>query len=126
MILVVDDNQPTRESLAKILRSKGYDTRTAPSGHAALYLIQELRPHLILLDVQMKDMSGLDVLKKIQSDPDLGQLRVIVFTGDRCAKELALAGGAVACIIKSKSTIDALWQEIQKLQAAGEQGAANE
>ena len=92
MILVVDDHAGTRDALAVLLRQEGYDARTAPSGHAAINLVRELRPELVVLDMRMHDMSGLDVLREVKDDIDLKRTNVIVFTGDREGEH------ALACI----------------------------
>jgi CheY-like chemotaxis protein len=113
MILIVDDHGGTRSALAAICRSKGYDTRTAPSGHAALNLMRQLQPSLILLDLHLKDMSGLDVLRAVQPHLRIPQLNVIVFTGERGIEMQAMQLGAVACVIKASQTMDVFWEKVR-------------
>ncbi|GIU81888.1 MAG: sigma-54-dependent Fis family transcriptional regulator [Acidobacteria bacterium] len=64
-ILVVDDERNQREILQMILSSEGYDVTTASSGEAALKFVRERRFDLVLTDLKMTGMSGLDLLKEL-------------------------------------------------------------
>lgn len=114
MILVVDDHAGTRDALAVLLRQEGYDARTAPSGHAAINLMRELRPELIVLDMRMQDMSGLDVLREVKDDIELKRTNVIVFTGDRGGEDACKEMGAAAYIVKSRDSMDNFWRHIHQ------------
>lgn len=80
-ILVVDDELDIRESLVKILQRRGYDVASASDGAAALKLINEFRPNLIILDVMLPDMDGTDIAKTIGSDMATQNIPVIFLTG---------------------------------------------
>ena len=112
MILVVDDHHGTRDALALLLRQEGYDARTAPSGHAALNLMRELQPSLVVLDMRMHDMSGLDVLREINGDVALKRTNVIVFTGDRDGQADCMQLGAAAYIVKARDSMQSFWERI--------------
>lgn len=78
-ILIVDDEQSIQTSLAGILQDEGYQTSCASDGETALRLIHEEAPELILLDIWMPGMDGINVLKKIQG---LGEgMQVIMMSG---------------------------------------------
>ena len=64
-ILVVDDEKNQREILETILSSEGYDVTTASSGEAAMKFVQSRRFDLVLTDLKMTGMSGLDLLKEL-------------------------------------------------------------
>ena len=69
-ILVVDDEAGIRAALQQLLEYEGYAVIQASSGHEALELYAEQRPHLVLLDVKMAGLDGLPVLKQLrQKDP---------------------------------------------------------
>jgi len=71
-ILLVDDEQDFLDPIAFWLESKGYTTRTAQNGKIALDLIEEAVPDIILLDINMPVMNGIDALKHIrEKHPDL-------------------------------------------------------
>ena len=69
-ILVVDDEQRQREIYRDILLDEGYETVTAPSGEAALRLLAQKRFDLVLTDLNLTGMTGIDLLSEIlQADP---------------------------------------------------------
>ena len=71
-ILIVDDEADIRESLAGVLDDEGYSTRTAASGQEALDAVSEKVPNLVLLDIWMEGMDGLEVLSRLKRRvPDL-------------------------------------------------------
>jgi len=71
-ILVVDDEQLIRWSIEQNLKKQGYDVTTAENGEDALRLVREEPPELILLDIQMPGISGLEVLEKVKEiDEDI-------------------------------------------------------
>src|SRR3954470_7350499 len=64
-ILVVDDEKNQREILETILSSEGYDVTTASSGEAAMKFVESRRFDLVLTDLKMTGMSGLDLLREL-------------------------------------------------------------
>ncbi len=73
-VLVVDDDPDVRHITARVLQRQGYLVHTAEDGRAALRLVREHRPHLVVLDVVMDDLDGLDTCRRIkqgQDDPPL-------------------------------------------------------
>jgi DNA-binding response OmpR family regulator len=66
-ILVTDDDGQIRTMLQRFLSSKGYEVVTAADGREALAMVKKTRPHLILLDIDMPVMNGLEVLKNIRA-----------------------------------------------------------
>jgi DNA-binding NtrC family response regulator len=65
-ILVVDDEQEVCDMLEKFLTIKGYEVSTALSGEDALTLVKEESPHIVLLDIRMPEMDGLECLERIK------------------------------------------------------------
>lgn len=85
-ILIVDDSPADRASIKIAFTRSGYpmNLHFASSGAAALDYLhsdQEVRPHLMLVDVKMPGLSGLELLHVMKSDPDLQQIPVIMFSG---------------------------------------------
>jgi hypothetical protein len=79
-ILVVDDDESIRELLTQELQSQGYSVETAKNGVEAIKSIKESRPHLIILDVMMPEMSGFDVAAVIKGDPATADVPVIILS----------------------------------------------
>jgi two-component system, NtrC family, nitrogen regulation response regulator NtrX len=78
-ILIVDDEEPIRKSLADILGDEGYEVVTAASGREALDLLAEAQPALALLDIAMPDMDGIETLGRFKEARR--EMQVIMITG---------------------------------------------
>jgi two-component system response regulator (stage 0 sporulation protein F) len=85
-ILIVDDEQPVLEVLSEYFSGQGYDVRTAASGAAALTAVQRARPDLVLLDVRMPGMDGVEVLRRLRATHE--GLAVVMVTAN---EDVALA-----------------------------------
>ena len=81
-ILVVDDDALTRRSLRAMLERAYYQVETAEGGVEALGLLSTYKPDLVLLDIQMPDMDGLEVCRRIRELPNGDLLPIIFLTGD--------------------------------------------
>ncbi len=101
-ILVVDDEPGIVDIARANLEGQGYTVIGAYDGEEALELIREERPDLVILDILMPEMDGWDVLERIESDPDLSGIPVIMLTA-RVSDEDVLRGletGAVEYMTK--------------------------
>lgn len=96
VILIVDDEESNRRILAALLRSQGYRTRSAVSGEIALAALSGEMPDLILLDLGMPGMGGLETLGRIKADERTSTVPTIIVTGmsDRASRLAALELGA--------------------------------
>ena len=99
-ILVVDDSAMSRRSLKRVLESDGYAVVEAEDGMSALETYHLERPDLVLLDMLMKGMYGLDVLAKLREMD--ANARVVIVTADiqNSTKEMAIEGGALGFVNK--------------------------
>ena len=79
-VLIVDDNEDLRELVTLKLRYCGFDVRTAANGADALQSVAELTPDIVLLDVMMPGMSGLEVLEHWRADVATASLPVVLLT----------------------------------------------
>lgn len=77
VVLNVNDDAATRYLLTKILKSGGYTVLEAVNGESALRTVSAERPDLVLLDVKLPDMTGLEVCRRIKSDPNTATILVI-------------------------------------------------
>ena len=80
-VLVVDDNEDNVKIMSLILLGKGFEVRTARDGKAALRSIEQELPDVVLLDIMMPDMDGIEVLDRIRANPQSASLPVILVTG---------------------------------------------
>jgi DNA-binding response OmpR family regulator len=101
-LLVVDDNDDNRDMLARRLRRRGYQVDTARSGAEALDAIDEARYELVLLDVMMPGVNGLEVLQYIRKRYSKAQLPVLMATARSDSEDVveALRFGANDYVIK--------------------------
>ena len=107
-VLLVDDSGLARRSTRRVLENAGYEVVEAEDGLSALERFAVDKPDIVLLDLVMKGMYGLDVLAKIREmDADA---RVIVVSADvqSSSHELAAAAGAVGFLVKPMEADDAL------------------
>jgi two-component system sensor histidine kinase ChiS len=79
-VLVVDDDEINRLLLQRVLESRGFTVEAVPTGMAALAALDRRRPDLVLLDIMMPGMSGLEVLDRVKANPRLASIPVIMLT----------------------------------------------
>ena len=79
-VLIVEDNELNMKLFRDLLEAHGYQTSGTSNGYEALDLVRKMRPDLILMDIQLPQVSGLEVTKWIKDDPDL---RAIPVDADR-------------------------------------------
>ena len=80
LVLVVDDNPDSLRIVESILKGSGYDVVAATSGQEALDAVDATPPAVVLLDVMMPGMSGLEVLEKLRAEPRNARIPVILLT----------------------------------------------
>jgi len=103
-ILVVEDDPLMSRMYQKIFTFEGYEVEMAGDGQEGLEKARSVKPTLMLLDIMMPKMNGLQVLEKLKADPELKSIPVIMLTnlaGQQDA-ETALSKGAVKYIVKSE------------------------
>lgn len=98
MILVVDDDPGTRGWVQAALELEGYAVTTAADGDEALEQVRALEPSLVLLDVQMPVLSGVEILAALRSQGFSGP--VVFMSAGTISETAALAQGAAACLPK--------------------------
>jgi len=79
-ILLADDEEDIKTTLRLFLEAKGYSVDTAYDGLDALDRVKTDKPALILLDIMMPLVDGIEVLKKIRSDPETSDIKIIMLT----------------------------------------------
>jgi len=106
-VLVVDDEKDIVEFLTQLLEDNGYEVKSANDGSEAMNLVQESKPDLILLDLQMPEETGTGLYRKLQHKKEFKDIPVIVISG--------LAGSYLA-VSKSVPVLDKPPKEENVLQ----------
>jgi two-component system, cell cycle response regulator DivK len=101
-ILLVEDNPVNRRLAEFLLRSHGYGVREATTARQAFEILEKERPDLIVMDIQLPGMDGLEATRKLKEQPTTADIPVIAVTsyamkGDR---EKALAAGCAGYVTK--------------------------
>jgi two-component system, NtrC family, response regulator PilR len=107
-ILIVDDERSIRELLEIFLRKEGYDIQTAKSVAEALELIKATEFDLIVSDIRMPDMSGIDLLRHVRSNNFNGQFILLTAFASADAAIQALKMGAFDYILKTENYLEEL------------------
>ena len=101
-ILIVEDNELNMKLLNDVLEAYGYDIVKTDSGAAVLELARTHRPDLVLMDIQLPDVSGLDAVRQLKGDPETREIPVIAVTAFAMAgdERRALDSGCDGSIAK--------------------------
>ena len=132
-ILIADDNPDNLEIFRTRLATQGYEILLAVDGEEALSLAREHKPDLLLLDVMMPKMDGVDVCRNIKADPSLPFIPIIIITAKASTQDVitALDAGAdeyltkpvdhgalvarVKSMLRIKALTDTVKEQSQKL-----------
>src|SRR5581483_6212238 len=101
-VLIVEDNELNMKLFRDLLEAHGYQTVGTHKGTEALNLVRTHRPDLILMDIQLPEVSGLDVTRWIKNDPELRNTLVVAVTafGMKGDEERIREGGCDAYLSK--------------------------
>lgn len=80
LVLIVEDNELNMKLFHDLLEAHGYDTLATDDGLTALDLVRRHRPDLVLMDIQLPEVSGLEVTRWLKDDPDLSTIPVVAVT----------------------------------------------
>ena len=99
-ILIVDDDAGQRSLLDSFLRTQGFETVMADSGERALEILQSQKPDMIISDVRMPGMTGLEMLPKVRELRPTVPVIMITAYGDPETRRKAIEGGATGLLTK--------------------------
>jgi len=118
-ILIVEDDEALRELLQRTLIEEGWSVRIAETGRAALDMIEQSRPGLILLDLRIPEIDGFDVLASIRSRPEFVSVPITVMTALDLSREdwERLTGRVEQVIQKGLYSRNRLMREVRRLAA---------
>lgn len=115
-ILIVDDDEDTISLLSSLLESQGYKPAAETISRHAIETAYSLRPDLILLDIMMHDLNGIELCRMIKNDPALAHIPIMMVSAlhDQGSKKDAFKAGAVDFITKPIRKLEF----IQRVQTA--------
>lgn len=93
-ILIVDDHLDTAEAFRTFLDAHGHSTLAVGSGAEAIACISTFEPQVVILDIDLPDMSGYEVIRAIRERADSGQIHVIAATGSGTPQDRVRAAAA--------------------------------
>lgn len=109
LVLIVDDEALVRELIAHAVQSAGYDVAEVGDGESALKAIDELKPDLVLLDIVLPGMSGIEVVKRL--DADHPPIIVLSSYVERLKK--TVQDGRVYSVLGKPATIQRIVEEVE-------------
>ena len=111
-VLVVEDNDDLLLLFKLILESAGYEVATASNGRDALDYLKQVQPQLILLDVMMPEISGLQVARKIKQESDYASLPILLVSALDRLEEQQLSNSKADGILYKPFDLDELIQRV--------------
>ena len=122
LILIVEDNEKNMKLVRDVLQVKGYATVEAVTGEDGIRLAAERKPDLILMDIQLPGMNGIDALKVLRADPATTAIPVIAVTAsvmqqDRNLITQAGFDGYIGKPLNLKEFLDAVRAMLEKHKA---------
>ena len=82
-VLVIDDSMLIRHTVCRYFEQRGFASESAGNGAEALELLNSLRPDIIVTDLQMPKLDGLELISKLKNDPRTSAIPVVVLAGKR-------------------------------------------
>ena len=118
-ILIVDDNVINLKLLRVLLAAEGYEVRTAAAAEQALTVLEELHPDLILMDIQLPGIDGLELTRRLKSDPTTKDIIILGLTayamkGDEARVLAAGCDGYIAKPIDTRTLPNVIAQSLKK------------
>jgi CheY-like chemotaxis protein len=126
-ILIVDDNADQGRPLALILRHSGYEAQFVTSGQDALSRVREEPVGLMIVDMMMPGMSGLEVLRHVRNNPQTHDIPVVIYSACSEEREMARARreGANDYWVKVSMRLDEICRRIDGFFPARDNGQPN-
>ena len=108
-ILIIEDDEYSREAIEHLLKAEGCETRSAAGGVSGYRAARRFSPDVIVLDLNLPDIDGQRVLRKLRANRALGQVPIIVITGySRDEIPAGVSSSADFCITKPASFEDVI------------------
>lgn len=116
-ILIIEDDAFLLELCSRKIKEMNFEILEATDGESGLEIIRKEKPDLVLLDLGLPKMDGMEVLKRVRKDPKTKQIKVLIFSNysDRQKVKEGLGLEVSDYLIKAHFTLDEVVEKIQKL-----------
>ena len=116
-ILLVEDEETTYKVLSAVLQEGGFEVLHAMAGGKALELAKDKKPDLILLDLIIPGLSGLDVLATLKKQPETASIPVCILSqlSDQDSISRGIALGAMGYLVKSEYQLEDILQKVKEI-----------
>lgn len=120
-VAIIEDDMAIVQMYRTKFENEGYDVATAPDGQAGLELIDSFQPDIVLLDLMMPNMNGLDMLQRLRSQPNGRDAKVVVLTnmGDTETATKVYKMAADDYIVKAEMTPKQVAERVKTLLGNG-------
>jgi two-component system, cell cycle response regulator DivK len=124
LILIIEDNDNSRKLLRDVLQVKGYETIESETGEEGLRLAMQRRPALILMDIQLPGISGIEALQALRADPQTRDTPVIAVTASVMHNQQgAITSAGFDALERKPISVSSLLVKIRELLERGKKGA---
>lgn len=123
-VLVVDDVPDNLALVSSILEMDGWDVQTALSGRECLRLLQQHVPDVLVLDVHMPEISGLEVLRRLRADQELPFVPVLLLSASNLESLESNLAGQADGFLRKPISIDELLEQVHRLANLAERRPA--
>ena len=118
-ILIVEDNEKNMKLARDVLQAKGYATLEAVTGEDGVRMAIEKKPDLVLMDIQLPGINGIEALRRVRADPGCARIPVVAFTAsvtstDRSQISAAGFDGFLSKPINLKEFLDTVKRLLEK------------
>ena len=116
-IVFIEDELALQKSLGDFLRSQGYEVYSALNGEEGLAMVRAYHPDLVLLDIILPRMDGIEVLRAIRNDPAIQSTAVVMLTNSESndAVQESVALSAKAYLTKTSYTLDEVSEKLKSI-----------
>jgi two-component system phosphate regulon response regulator PhoB len=125
-VVVIEDEDDIRGLIAFTLREAGWSTHCAAKGAEGIALVATVRPSMLVLDLMLPDVSGIEVCRRVRDDPDNRRMGIVMVTarGDEYDRLLGFESGADDYVVKPFSVRELALRVKALARSTGERGAA--
>jgi len=122
-VLFVDDNEDLRAGYAELLRVSGFDVATAESGSAALQVVQQFHPDVIVLDLCMPGLDGFETARALKHSAITRDIPILAFTSLGYSDKKAEDAGCER-VLRKTAPVDRFLETVRKMAVSHKRGDA--